>query len=131
FPPTRATSVWVTSRSSGAESPSSRASTSNRWRRLASTNSCSSWRRSRSWAGPVLRCDRLPSRSGEPPTGKSERGIGGPGARSRRQLFGGLDEAALFEDGDVYRVAYDEERAAKSLVRVAIIGAGGVAQARH
>jgi predicted dehydrogenase len=69
----------------------------------------------------------LPSRSGRPPTGKPGRADCG----RRGRLFGGLDEAALFEDGDVYRVGYDEERASKALVRVAIIGAGGVAQARH
>ena len=43
----------------------------------------------------------------------------------------GLDAGALFERGDVYRVAFDEERAARSPVRLAILGAGGVAQAKY
>ena len=46
-------------------------------------------------------------------------------------FFHGLDRGALFERGDVYRVAPDEERAAQRLVRVAILGAGGVAQAKY
>jgi predicted dehydrogenase len=43
----------------------------------------------------------------------------------------GLDPEALFERGDVYRVEYDEERAARAPVRLAILGAGGVAQAKY
>ena len=43
----------------------------------------------------------------------------------------GLDSGALFERGDVYRVAFDEERAGRPLVRLAILGAGGVAQAKY
>ena len=46
-------------------------------------------------------------------------------------FFAGLDERALFEAGDVYRIAYDEERAARGIVRIAILGAGGVAQAKY
>ncbi len=37
----------------------------------------------------------------------------------------------MFEQGDVYRVAYDEERQARTRVRLAILGAGGVAQAKY
>jgi predicted dehydrogenase len=43
----------------------------------------------------------------------------------------GLDRGALFERGDVYRVGFDEERAARRPVRLAILGAGGVAQAKY
>jgi predicted dehydrogenase len=42
-----------------------------------------------------------------------------------------LDPDALFTRGDVYQVAYDEERAAKPTVRLAIVGAGGVAQSKY
>ncbi len=42
-----------------------------------------------------------------------------------------LDRDALFERGDVYQVGYDERRAAKPTVRLAIVGAGGVAQAKY
>ncbi len=44
---------------------------------------------------------------------------------------GRFDRNALFEAGDVYRVAYDEERATRRPVRLAILGAGGVAQAKY
>ena len=47
------------------------------------------------------------------------------------RTFGDLDPSALFERGDVYRVAYDPVRASLPVVRLAILGAGGVAQARH
>jgi len=43
----------------------------------------------------------------------------------------GLDRRALFERGDVYRVGLDEERASRQPVRLAILGAGGVAQAKY
>ena len=46
-------------------------------------------------------------------------------------FFTHLDRGALFEAGDVYRVAYDEERASRSPVRLAVLGAGGVAQAKY
>jgi len=42
-----------------------------------------------------------------------------------------LDAGALFDRGDVYRVAFDEERAARAPIRLAILGAGGVAQAKY
>jgi predicted dehydrogenase len=42
-----------------------------------------------------------------------------------------LDRRALFELGDVYRVGYDAERAALATVRVAVLGAGGVAQSKY
>jgi predicted dehydrogenase len=42
-----------------------------------------------------------------------------------------LDRRALFERGDVYRVGFDDERAARARVRVALLGAGGVAQAKY
>lgn len=41
------------------------------------------------------------------------------------------DRRRLFEAGDVYRVRMDEERAARAPVRVAILGGGGVAQAKY
>jgi predicted dehydrogenase len=41
------------------------------------------------------------------------------------------DARRLFADGDVYRVAPDEARQAKRALRVAVLGAGGVAQAKH
>lgn len=37
----------------------------------------------------------------------------------------------MFEQGDVYGIAYDDERAGRKLVRLGIIGAGGVAQSKH
>jgi predicted dehydrogenase len=43
----------------------------------------------------------------------------------------GLEPDALFARGDVYRVGRDAERAARSTVRLAILGAGGVAQAKY
>jgi predicted dehydrogenase len=46
-------------------------------------------------------------------------------------FFDRLDPRALFEAGDVYRVGYDGERAARKRVRLAILGAGGVAQAKY
>jgi predicted dehydrogenase len=46
-------------------------------------------------------------------------------------FFGRLDPRAVFETGDVYRVGHDEERAARAPVRLAILGAGGVAQAKY
>src|SRR2546423_5005887 len=46
-------------------------------------------------------------------------------------FFARLDRPALFEAGDVYRVAYDEERASRGPVRLAVLGAGGVAQAKY
>jgi len=42
-----------------------------------------------------------------------------------------LDRRALFERGDVYRVGFDDERAARPPVRVAVLGAGGVAQSKY
>jgi predicted dehydrogenase len=42
-----------------------------------------------------------------------------------------LDRRALFERGDVYRVGFDPERAARAPVRVAVLGAGGVAQSKY
>jgi predicted dehydrogenase len=42
-----------------------------------------------------------------------------------------LDRDALFERGDVYQIAFDEERAARPPVRLAVLGAGGVAQAKY
>src|SRR5262245_1101147 len=45
--------------------------------------------------------------------------------------YAGLDRGALFDRGDVYRVAFDEERAGRRPVRLAILGAGGVAQAKY
>ena len=42
-----------------------------------------------------------------------------------------LDAGALFERRDVYQVAFDEERAARTPVSLAILGAGGVAQAKY
>jgi predicted dehydrogenase len=46
-------------------------------------------------------------------------------------FYAQLDRAALFQRADVYRVAFDEERAARKPVRLAILGAGGVAQAKY
>jgi predicted dehydrogenase len=46
-------------------------------------------------------------------------------------FYAHLDRRALFERRDVYRVAFDEERAARPPVRLAILGAGGVAQAKY
>jgi GFO/IDH/MocA oxidoreductase family protein len=46
-------------------------------------------------------------------------------------FFAQLDRRALFEAGDVYRIAYDEERATRPPVRIAVLGAGGVAQAKY
>jgi hypothetical protein len=37
----------------------------------------------------------------------------------------------MFDNADVYGVAFDEERAKKQLVRLVIIGCGGVAQSKH
>ena len=42
-----------------------------------------------------------------------------------------LDAGALFERRDVYQVGFDEERAARTPVSLAILGAGGVAQAKY
>src|SRR5438034_10452909 len=42
-----------------------------------------------------------------------------------------LDRGALFERGDVYRVAFDAARASRTTVRLAILGAGGVAQSKY
>jgi len=42
-----------------------------------------------------------------------------------------LDRRALFERGDVYRVAFDAERAARAPVRIAVLGAGGVARLKY
>src|SRR5260221_8435926 len=36
-----------------------------------------------------------------------------------------------FEQGDVYGIGYDEQRAARANVRLGIIGAGGVAQSKY
>lgn len=46
-------------------------------------------------------------------------------------FYAQLDRAALFQQADVYRVAFDEERSARKPVRLAILGAGGVAQAKY
>jgi predicted dehydrogenase len=46
-------------------------------------------------------------------------------------FFADLDPRSLFEVGDVYRIRRDAERAAKAPVRLAILGAGGVAQAKY
>jgi len=45
--------------------------------------------------------------------------------------FWALDRRAVFERGDVYRVAFDEERAARAPLRIAVLGAGGVAQSKY
>lgn len=37
----------------------------------------------------------------------------------------------MFSNADVYGIGYDEERAARKTVRLAIIGCGGVAQSKH
>ena len=42
-----------------------------------------------------------------------------------------LDREAIFERGDVYRVGFDGDRAARAPVRLAILGAGGVAQLKY
>ena len=42
-----------------------------------------------------------------------------------------LDRRALFERGDVYRVGFDSERVARAPVRIAVLGAGGVAQSKY
>ena len=42
-----------------------------------------------------------------------------------------LDREAVFERGDVYRVGFDAERAAHAPVRLAVLGAGGVAQSKY
>lgn len=41
------------------------------------------------------------------------------------------DERRLFEQGDVYRIGIDEARRAKREIRMAVLGAGGVAQAKY
>jgi predicted dehydrogenase len=46
-------------------------------------------------------------------------------------FYAHLDRRALFEQRDVYRVGLDAERAAQPPVRLAILGAGGVAQAKY
>jgi myo-inositol 2-dehydrogenase/D-chiro-inositol 1-dehydrogenase len=46
-------------------------------------------------------------------------------------FFERLDPRALFDAGDVYRVGYDEERASRRPVRLGVLGAGGVAQAKY
>jgi predicted dehydrogenase len=46
-------------------------------------------------------------------------------------FYAHLDRRAIFESGDVYRVGYDDERASKVPVRLAVLGAGGVAQAKY
>jgi predicted dehydrogenase len=46
-------------------------------------------------------------------------------------FFAYLDRRSLFEASDIYRVADDEDRVGRSLVRLAILGAGGVAQAKY
>jgi predicted dehydrogenase len=46
-------------------------------------------------------------------------------------FFARLDPRSLFDTGDVYRIRRDEERAAQAPVRLAILGAGGVAQAKY
>src|SRR5262249_54403291 len=42
-----------------------------------------------------------------------------------------LDREAIFERGDVYRVGFDAKRASVAPVRLAILGAGGVAQLKY
>jgi predicted dehydrogenase len=42
-----------------------------------------------------------------------------------------LDRRALFERGDVYRVGFDAARAERAPVRLAVLGAGGVAQSKY
>lgn len=37
----------------------------------------------------------------------------------------------MFENADVYGIGYDEQRASKKEIRLAIIGTGGVAQSKH
>ena len=37
----------------------------------------------------------------------------------------------MFDEADVYGIGYDEERASKKPVRLAVIGCGGVAQSKH
>ncbi len=37
----------------------------------------------------------------------------------------------MFDQADVYGIGYDDERASRKLIRLAIIGCGGVAQSKH
>jgi len=37
----------------------------------------------------------------------------------------------MFDEADVYGIGYDQERAGKPVIRLAIIGTGGVAQSKH
>lgn len=45
--------------------------------------------------------------------------------------FGHSPIKKMFDQGDVYGVSYDEERAAKKMVRLGIIGAGGVTVSKY
>ena len=45
--------------------------------------------------------------------------------------YGHTPYKKAFDDWDVYGVAFDEERASRKKVRLAIIGAGGVTQSKH
>ena len=45
--------------------------------------------------------------------------------------YGHTPVEKMFALGDVYGVGYDEERVARRAVRLAIIGAGGVAQSKY
>jgi predicted dehydrogenase len=45
--------------------------------------------------------------------------------------FGHTPFVKMFDQGDVYGVAYDEVRAARKPIRLGIIGAGGVAASKH
>ncbi|MHB0859313.1 MAG: Gfo/Idh/MocA family protein [Anaerolineae bacterium] len=45
--------------------------------------------------------------------------------------YGHTPYAKAFEQGDVYGIGYDEERASRRSLRLAILGAGGVAQSKY
>jgi predicted dehydrogenase len=45
--------------------------------------------------------------------------------------YGHPPHERMFQRRDVYGIGYDEERAARRLVRLGIVGAGGVAQSKH
>jgi predicted dehydrogenase len=47
------------------------------------------------------------------------------------ETYGHTPYKKAFEDWDVYGIAYDEDRAGRKPVRLAIIGAGGVTQSKH
>jgi len=47
------------------------------------------------------------------------------------ETYGHSPLRKMFDQADVYGVAYDEERAARRKVRLGIIGAGAVAVSKH